>query len=36
MCYTVLDMKRDDGKIKDGQIIARVSNAEKKKLIALA
>ena len=29
-------MKRDDGKIKADQIIARVSNTEKKKLLALA
>ncbi len=29
-------MKRDDGKIKEEQIVARVSNAEKKKLLALA
>ena len=29
-------MKKDDGKIKDDQIVARVSNTEKKKLLALA
>jgi hypothetical protein len=28
--------KKDDGKVKDGQIIARVSDNEKKKLLALA
>ncbi len=28
--------KSDDGKVKDGQIIARVSDNEKKKLLALA
>ena len=29
-------MKKDDGKIKADQIIARVSDSEKKKLLALA
>ncbi len=29
-------MKKDDGEIKAEQIIARVSNTEKKKLLALA
>ena len=29
-------MKKDDGKTKADQIIARVSNTEKKKLLALA
>jgi len=29
-------MKRDDGKTNENQIVARVTEAEKKKLIALA
>ncbi len=29
-------MKKDDGRIKADQIIARVSDSEKKKLLALA
>ncbi len=29
-------MKRDDGKVNENQIVARVTEAEKKKLIALA
>lgn len=36
MRYTALMKKKDDGKVKDGQIIARVSDNEKKKLLALA
>jgi|TARA_B100000315_G_C14533463_1_gene567298 hypothetical protein len=29
-------MENDDGKVKEEQIIARVSNSEKRRLIALA
>ncbi len=29
-------MKRDDGKVNENQIVARVTESEKKKLIALA
>ncbi len=29
-------VRNDDGKVKDGQIIARVSDNEKEKLLALA
>ncbi len=36
MCYTAYTMKKDDGKLKEEQIIARVSRSEKKKLLALA
>jgi hypothetical protein len=32
----MLSMKRDDGKINENQIVARVTEKEKKKLIALA
>jgi len=35
MLYNV-SMKRDDGKTNENQIVARVTEAEKKKLIALA
>ena len=31
-----VSMKRDDGKTNENQIVARVTEAEKKKLIALA
>ena len=36
MCYTLWTMLKDDGMVKEEQIIARVSASEKKKLLALA